>query len=350
MLSENEIQTKVNFLSSARCNHTFHKYIDITGDLIEGTLLSRILYWFAPSKDNKSKVKIYKDGEYWIAKQRKDWWEEIRITERQYDKAIKSLVKKKFVITAKYKFNSMPTIHIRPNYDVINAEVKKWEENIRQEVIAEDKGQELHKQADGNDTKCNSQGNNTKCNSGMSQDATLLTGITNNDYLNTNYDSLNTDKVHTSTNIDGEVHTSVSEKQTARVTRQDMQAKKDDMLNRFSEICDNSIENETIRRTVKSSFHRYMCLYENYFCKVHPILTDKTLTNVCLALSNVADTEHNHFEWTDVYLGDETGLTGLDRMANEHFRRTHRGQTNYSITHFAKSDYLLQLAQGIIEY
>lgn len=141
MLSENEIETKVNFLSSARCNHTFHKYIDITGDLIEGTLLSRILYWFAPSKDNKSKVKIYKDGEYWIAKQRKDWWEEIRITERQYDKAIKSLVKKKFVITAKYKFNSMPTIHIRPNYDVINAEVKKWEENIRQEVIAEDRGQ-----------------------------------------------------------------------------------------------------------------------------------------------------------------------------------------------------------------
>lgn len=67
MLSENEIQTKVNFLSSARCNHTFHKYIDITGDLIEGTLLSRILYWFAPSKDNKSKVKIYKDGECWIA-------------------------------------------------------------------------------------------------------------------------------------------------------------------------------------------------------------------------------------------------------------------------------------------
>lgn len=157
-------------------------------------------------------------------------------------------------------------------------------------------------------------------------------------------------EVHTSTNIDGEVHTSVSEKQTARVTRQDMQAKKDDMLYRFSEICDNSIENETIRRTVKSSFHRYMCLYENYFCKVHPILTDKTLTNVCLSLSNVTDTEHNHFEWTDVYLADQTGLTGLDRMVNEHFRRTHRRETNYSITHFAKSDYLLQLAQGIIEY
>lgn len=163
---------------------------------------------------------------------------------------------------------------------------------------------------------------------------------TNRDYLNRDYNS----------EITGEVHTSVSRKQTARVTRQDMQAKKDDMLYRFSEICDNSIENETIREVVKNEFCRYMNLYETYFAKVHPILTDKTLTNVCLSLSNVTDTEHNHFEWTDVYLADETGLTGLDRMVNEHFRRTHRRETNYSITHFAKSDYLLQLAQGIIEY
>lgn len=160
----------------------------------------------------------------------------------------------------------------------------------------------------------------------------------------------NIDKDYTSTNIDGEVHTSVSEKQTARVTRQDMHAKKDDMLNRFSEICDNSIENKTVGEVVKNAFCRYMNLYETYFAKVHPILTDKTLTNVCLSLSNVTDTEHNHFEWTDVYLADETGLTGLDRMVNEHFRRTHRRETNYSITHFAKSDYLLQLAQGVIEY
>lgn len=157
-------------------------------------------------------------------------------------------------------------------------------------------------------------------------------------------------EVHTSTNIDGEVHTSVSEKQTARVTRQDMQAKKDDMLCRFFAICDDNIENKTIKMVVKRTFRRYMSLYETHFCKVHPILTDKTLTNVCLSLSNVTDTEHNHFEWTDVYLADETGLTGLDRMVSEHFKRTHRRETNYSITHFAKSDYLLQLAQGLIEY
>lgn len=184
----------------------------------------------------------------------------------------------------------------------------------------------------------------------------LNEGVQKVDTHNNNIDNIKDNisetigEVHTSTNIDGEVHTSVFEKQTPRVTRQDMQAKKEDMLNRFSEICDNNIENKTVGEVVKNAFCRYMNLYETYFCKVHPILTDKTLTNVCLSLSNVTDTEHNHFEWTDVYLADETGLTGLDRMVNEHFRRTHRRETNYSITHFAKSDYLLQLAQGIIEY
>ena len=184
----------------------------------------------------------------------------------------------------------------------------------------------------------------------------LNEGVQKVDTHNNNIDNIKDNisetigEVHTSTNIDGEVHTSVPKEQTARVTRQDMQAKKDDMLYRFSEICDNSIENKTVGEVVKNAFCRYMNLYETYFCKVHPILTDKALTSVCLSLSNVTDTEHNHFEWTDVYLADETGLTGLDRMVNEHFRRTHRRETNYSITHFAKSDYLLQLAQGIIEY
>lgn len=181
----------------------------------------------------------------------------------------------------------------------------------------------------------------------------LSTDRLSTDELNTNKQSterLNTDKVHTSTNIDGEVHTSVPKEQTARVTRQDMQAKKTDMLCRFFAICDDNIENKTVREAVKKSFRRYMDLYETYFAKVHPILTDKTLTNVCLSLSNVTDTEHKHFEGTDVYLADKTGLTGLDRMVFEHFKRTHRGMTNYSITHFAKSDYLLQLAQGLIEY
>lgn len=295
----------------------------VLGDLNEAIVLNQLNYWLGI---NKKAGKNFIDDRYWVYNSYSDWkakdfpyW-----SEKTIQRTFTRLENKGVVVSA--------------NYNKLGIDKTKWY------TIDTEKLQELVDEFNSDEDKMtNRQDNMTDrqdkmtCREGQC-DRPLPEITTEN--INRDYNS----------EITGEVHTSVSEKQTARVTRQDMQAKKDDMLNRFFEICDNSIENETIRRTVKSSFHRYMNLYETYFYKVHPILTDKTLTNVCLSLSNVTDTEHNHFEGTDVYLADETGLTGLDRMVFEHFKRTHRGQTNYSITHFAKSDYLLQLAQGIIEY
>lgn len=182
LMLEEEINAKVEFLSSAKCNHTFHKYIDITGDLIAGTLLSQILYWFSYNSNGKSKARIIKDGHYWIAKQRSEWWDEIRITERQYDRAVKLLVEKGFVVVGKYKFNSMPTVHIRPNYARINDAIAQWEEQLAEEIkntseIVENKSEnddlELHNRQFGNYTKRNSR---------TTQSVTPLTYITNNDY------------------------------------------------------------------------------------------------------------------------------------------------------------------------
>lgn len=295
----------------------------VLGDLNEAIVLNQLNYWLGI---NRKAGKNFIDDRYWVYNSYSDWkakdfpyW-----SEKTIQRTFTRLENKGVVVSA--------------NYNKLGIDKTKWY------TIDTEKLQELVDEFNSDEDKMtNRQDNMTDrqdkmtCREGQC-DRPLPEITTEN--INRDYNS----------EITGEVHTSVSEKQTARVTRQDMQAKKDDMLNRFSEICDNSIENETIRRTVKSSFHRYMNLYETYFYKFHPILTDKALTSVCLSLSNVTDTEHNHFEWTDVYLTDKTGLTGLDRMVNEHFRRTHRRETNYSITHFAKSDYLLQLAQGIIEY
>ena len=295
----------------------------VLGDLNEAIVLNQLNYWLGI---NRKAGKNFIDDRYWVYNSYSDWkardfpyW-----SEKTIQRTFTRLENKGVVVSA--------------NYNKLAIDKTKWY------TIDTEKLQELVDKFNSDEDKMtNRQDNMTDrqdkmtCREGQC-DRPLPEITTEN--INRDYNS----------EITGEVHTSVSEKQTARVTRQDMQAKKDDMLNRFSEICDNSIENETIREVVKNAFRRYMNLYETYFCKVHPILTDKTLTNVCLSLSNVTDTEHNHFEWTDVYLADETGLTGLDRMVNEHFRRTHRRETNYSITHFAKSEYLLQLAQGIIEY
>ena len=295
----------------------------VLGDLNEAIVLNQLNYWLGI---NRKAGKNFIDDRYWVYNSYSDWkardfpyW-----SEKTIQRTFTRLENKGVVVSA--------------NYNKLAIDKTKWY------TIDTEKLQELVDEFNSNEDKMtNRQDNMTDrqdkmtCREGQC-DRPLPEITTEN--INRDYNS----------EITGEVHTSVSEKQTARVTRQDMQAKKDDMLYRFSEICDNSVENETIREVAKNTFSRYINLYETYFCKVHPILTDKTLTNVCLSLSNVTDTEHNHFEWTDVYLADETGLTGLDRMVNEHFRRTHRRETNYSITHFAKSDYLLQLAQDIIEY
>lgn len=295
----------------------------VLGDLNEAIVLNQLNYWLGI---NRKAGKNFIDDRYWVYNSYSDWkakdfpyW-----SEKTIQRTFTRLENKGVVVSA--------------NYNKLGIDKTKWYtiDTERLQELVDEFNSDEDKMTNRQDNMTDRQDKMT-CREGQC-DRPLPEITTEN--INRDYNS----------EITGEVYTSVSEKQTARVTRQDMQAKIDDMVYRFSEICDNNIENKTVGEVVKNAFCRYMNLYETYFCKVHPILTDKTLTNVCLSLSNVTDTEHNHFEWTDVYLTDETGLTGLDRMVNEHFRRTHRRETNYSITHFAKSDYLLQLAQGIIEY
>lgn len=295
----------------------------VLGDLNEAIVLNQLNYWLGI---NRKAGKNFIDDRYWVYNSYSDWkakdfpyW-----SEKTIQRTFTRLENKGVVVSA--------------NYNKLGIDKTKWYtiDTEKLQALVDEFNSDEDKMTNRQDNMTDRQDKMT-CREGQC-DRPLPEITTEN--INRDYNS----------EITGEVHTSVSEKQTARVTRQDMQAKIDNMVNRFSEICDNNIENKTVGEVVKNAFRRYMNLYETYFCKVHPILTDKTLTNVCLSLSNVTDTEHNHFEWTDIYLTDETGLTGLDRMVNEHFRRTHRKQTNYSITHFAKSDYLLQLAQGIIDY
>jgi len=86
----------------------------MAGDVIAGLLLSQIVYWYLPSKkDGRSKLRVYKDGHYWIARTRKDWWDELRIRAKRADRALSILEEKGLIDTAVYKFNGAPTKHIR---------------------------------------------------------------------------------------------------------------------------------------------------------------------------------------------------------------------------------------------
>jgi len=88
-------------------------YVDMTGDLIAGLLLSQIVYWHLPNRNGASKLRVKKGGKLWVAKKRTDWWDEIRITAYQYDRASQILKDKGLVEIELYRFNGSPTHHIR---------------------------------------------------------------------------------------------------------------------------------------------------------------------------------------------------------------------------------------------
>ena len=137
-MSQESVQTRLDYEFAHRCNHTLHAYIDITGDLIAGTLLSQIMYWFSADKNGRRRVRVYKDGKYWLAKRREDWMQEIRISKKQYDTAINKLIKNGFVTTAKYHFNGAPVTHITPNDKNINKAVNEWKKAVALELMEAD--------------------------------------------------------------------------------------------------------------------------------------------------------------------------------------------------------------------
>lgn len=94
-------------------------YIDLAGDLVAGILLSQIIYWHLPSKNTAgSRMRVKHDGHEWIAKQRADWHDEIRITAKQFDRAAAILEERGLIKTRVYRFAGEPTKHVRLVWEV----------------------------------------------------------------------------------------------------------------------------------------------------------------------------------------------------------------------------------------
>lgn len=110
--------------------------VDISGGIVEGMVLSQILYWFQPTADGKSKIKVIKNGKAWLVKKRSDWYSEIRITEKQFVRAIKSLIDKGFVEMEIHRFNNIPMSHIRPIDEAIVKAINQWEKDTEKRFLA----------------------------------------------------------------------------------------------------------------------------------------------------------------------------------------------------------------------
>ena len=353
-MTESEIETKVEKITSQYQNHTQHMFIDITGDLVSGTLLSQILYWFAKDKNGNSRVRIFKDGYYWIAKNRSDWYNEIRITKRQYDTAINLLSEKGFVKLAKYKYNSMPTIHIRPNYDVISLEIKKWKDTVRKGLLSGNVNEALREEYEdnfgknkksklkkpGNDENVNTS-NNENVNTGITNKEILLTMTTNNDYLTETTDSnkdfskektINNNKVFSG----GKIYHSpdIPYEYTKEEFKEFISQKVSYLLEDVAPEEDPDVKNP-ISDIITDFFWKY---YESTGNR-HPILTDVAYGAIILKLLNPIDVIWN----SGYYLDVEAYQAMMEKFFSTNYGVRSGHSTDYRMPYFLQDTVLENL-------
>lgn len=111
---DDQITQFIHWEQASRDTIDFKKaYVDMAGDLVAGLVLSQIIYWHLPGRNNVTKLRVEQDGKHWVARNRKEWWDEIRITPKQLDRALKILRAKNLVETGNWFFDGKKTLHVR---------------------------------------------------------------------------------------------------------------------------------------------------------------------------------------------------------------------------------------------
>ncbi len=108
-------------------------YVDMTGDLVAGLMLSQIVYWHLPGRNGKSKLRVKHKGYYWLAKQRDEWWAEIRISPKQVDRALKILTEAELIVKTNSMFRGKRTTFVRIDWERF---IAVWVANLP--YVAED--------------------------------------------------------------------------------------------------------------------------------------------------------------------------------------------------------------------
>lgn len=112
-------------------------YVDMAGDLVAGIVLSQIVYWHLPARDGGSRLQVRKDGHFWLAKGRTDWWAECRVSPKQADRALALLEGRGVIEVRLFRFNGSPTKHVRL---VPDGFLRAWDEQLSSDLGVQSPG------------------------------------------------------------------------------------------------------------------------------------------------------------------------------------------------------------------
>lgn len=110
-------------------------YIDMCGgNFYDAVMFSQIMFWHEPKKNGETKLKIYRDGHYWLAKRLEDWYEECRINANTARGCIDRLTALGLVIKQTFHFEGRPVMHLRVDPERFEALVNAAQNGILEQV------------------------------------------------------------------------------------------------------------------------------------------------------------------------------------------------------------------------
>ncbi|HEY9295847.1 MAG TPA: hypothetical protein VIQ31_05645 [Phormidium sp.] len=113
-----DLDLERRFGSLKRSNGFFinRDVLSFCGNTNEAAIFSRMLYWFALSKDGKRKLSVKREGCYWLAKKHSDWEAECGVKERAARASIARLEQKGLIEIRFWRFGGQPVNHYRINW------------------------------------------------------------------------------------------------------------------------------------------------------------------------------------------------------------------------------------------
>lgn len=98
-------------------------YVDLTGNILTGMLLSQIVHEF--SQGHATRTLITRGGQQWLAKSCAEWYDTIQFTEKRLRKHLADLESAGIIERQIFKLEGSPTMHIRIAWDVLQVGVEK---------------------------------------------------------------------------------------------------------------------------------------------------------------------------------------------------------------------------------
>lgn len=89
------------------------QYLTMFNNASTAIVLAQINYWYKLSRSGKPKLKVVKEGMYWLAKTSAELSAEAGLTVQKVDGAIKQLSQMGIIEVVVCRFNNLPTRHIR---------------------------------------------------------------------------------------------------------------------------------------------------------------------------------------------------------------------------------------------